>query len=321
MHNELPPDVVAFGDAVRDRLNGLGGVRFALLAENDDARRQQAAVALSEVGAWDVDPRAGAEDLLAAAQLCRITGAVALPYPVVEQLLAVDGARLALVDPARPWIDHGDLPGEWVGVDVDGCTYRVLPGSRIRSRLGPFVTRATVEKSALSLSPDDVARHLVLGAWRLLGGLEAALELTSSHLVVREQFGKPLAKFQAVQFMVADAAVALAGLEELAKYTAWRLVTAGSLASRVDAVALRLHADDVGREVLHTCHQMLGAIGFCDEHDLSVLDRHLQPLLRLPASAEVLADRLVPAVADGDFDALFTPARGAPLPTSVAGSR
>ena len=318
MHNELPDDVVAFGDAVRERLNGLGGVRFALLAEGDDAHRQQAAVALSEVGAWDVDPRGGAEDLLAAAQLCRITGAVALPYPTVEQLLAVDGAKLALIDPLRPWIDHGDLPGEWVGADLDGCTYRVLPGRRIRSRLGPFVTRATVEPSALPLSPDDVARHLVLGAWRLLGGLETALTLTSSHLVVREQFGKPLANFQAVQFMVADAAVALAGLEELAKYTAWRLLTAESRAGWVDAVALRLHADDVGREVLHTCHQLLGAIGFCDEHDLSVLDRHLQPLLRLPASAEVLADRLVPAVSDGDLDALFTGAHGTPLPTSAA---
>ena len=64
---------------------------------------------------------------------------------------------------------------------------------------------------------------------------------------------------------------------------------------------------------------MLGAIGFCDEHDLSVLDRHLQPLLRLPASAEVLADRLVPAVSDGDFDALFTTAPEAPPRTSLTG--
>src|SRR4051794_23069979 len=208
MRTELPSDVVAFGAAARDRFKAMGGVDFALRAETDDDARRTAGEALSELGAWDIDPRADGDDLIAAAQLCRITGAVALPYPVVEQLLAVDGARLALVDPLRPWIDHGDLPGEWLGVDLDGCTYRVLPGSRIRSRLGPFVTRATVEKSALPLSPDDVARHLVLGAWRLLGGLEAALELTSSHLVVREQFGKPLAKFQAVQFMVADAAVA-----------------------------------------------------------------------------------------------------------------
>src|SRR5256885_13260347 len=62
-------------------------------------------------------------------------------------------------------------------------------------------------------------------------------------------------------------AVALTGLAELAKYTAWRIATAERPATCVDAVALRLHADDVAREVLHTCHQLLGAIGFCDEQD------------------------------------------------------
>jgi hypothetical protein len=62
----------------------------------------------------------------------------------------------------------------------------------------------------------------------------------------------------------------------------------------------------VAREVLRTCHQLLGALGFCDEHDVSVLDRHLQPLLRLPYAAEALADRLVPAVSRGELESLFT---------------
>ena len=308
MHNTLPDDVLAFGDAVRARLQALGGVQFALAAEADDERRADAADALAELGAWDVDPRAGAHELLAAAQLCRMTGAVVLPYPVVEQLLAVDGARLALVDPRRPWIDHGDLVGEWVGADLDGRAHRLVPGRRKQSRLGPFATRATLDHPMPSVPSDDVARHLVLGAWRLVGGLESALALASAHVVVRKQFGKPLAEFQAVRFTVADVAVALRGLEELAKYTTWRLGTAGERAGSADAVALRLHADEVGTAVLHACHQMLGATGFCDEHDLSVLDRHLQPLLRLPASAESLAERLVVAVSDGDFDSLFAPA-------------
>lgn len=309
MNNVLPDDVVAFGDAARERLAALGGVQFALRAETDDDGRRQAVDALAELGAWDVDPRAGADDLLAAAQLCRVSGMVALPYPIVDQLLAVDGARMALIDPRRPYVDHGDLPGDWIGADLDGDARRLLPGPRTTaSKLGPFVSRVTVDRPVPPVSTDAVARHLVLGAWRILGGLEAALSLTSSHVVVRTQFGKPLAEFQAVRFTVADAAVAVRGLEELAKYTAWRLGTTNNRARFADAIALRLHADDVARDVLHHCHQMLGAIGFCDEHDVSVLDRHLQPLLRLPCSAEVLADRLVGAVAAGDFESLFTAA-------------
>jgi hypothetical protein len=60
--------------------------------------------------------------------------------------------------------------------------------------------------------------------------------------------------------------------------------------------------------VLRCCHQLFGAIGFCDEHDVSVLDRHMQPLMRLPCSAESLADRLVPAVAAGELESLFVSA-------------
>jgi hypothetical protein len=51
---------------------------------------------------------------------------------------------------------------------------------------------------------------------------------------------------------------------------------------------------------------MLGAVGFCDEHDVSVIDRHLQPLLRDPCSGESLALRLVPAVRSGEFETLYS---------------
>jgi alkylation response protein AidB-like acyl-CoA dehydrogenase len=148
----------------------------------------------------------------------------------------------------------------------------------------------------------------VLGSWRILGGLDTALRLAAEHVKARKQFGQALSEFQAVRFAVADAVVAHRGLDELAKFTTWRLDTAPPQARRADAVALRLHADEVAVETLRCCHQLFGAIGFCDEHDLSVLDRHMQPLLRLPDSAEALAYRLVAAVSAGEMESLFTSA-------------
>lgn len=306
MHTELPGDVLAFGVAARDRFDALGGVELALRAETDPSARAQAADALAELGAWDVDARSGADELLAAAVLCRAAGAVVLPHPVVEQLLAVDGARLALVDPVKPWIDHGDLAGSWVAADLDGNAWTVTTESRRAAKLGPFVTRAILGKAADRVDIDDVARHLVLGSWRLLGGLDAALSLAAAHVKVRKQFGQTLAEFQSVRFALADAVVAHRGLEELAKFTTWRIGVAAPAARHADAVALRLHADEVAVDVLRCCHQLFGAIGFCDEHDVSVLDRHMQSLLRLPHSAEALADRLVPAVSAGELESLFT---------------
>lgn len=308
MHTELPADVVAFGEAARARFAALGGVELALRAETEPGARLSAAEALAELGAWDVDVRAGADELLAAAELCRAAGAVVLPYPLVEQLLAVDGSRLALVDPARPWLDHGDLDDQWLAADLDGDAWRVAIEPRRAAKLGPFVTRVRLGEAAPAVSPDDVARHLLLGSWRILGGLDAALHMASEHVKVRKQFGQALAEFQAVRFAVADAVVAHRGLEELAKFTTWRLGAAAPEARRADAVALRLHADEVAVDVLRCCHQLFGAIGFCDEHDVSVLDRHMQPLLRLPHSAEALADRLIPAVSAGELESLFTTA-------------
>lgn len=306
MRTELPEEVLAFGAAARARLLALGGVRFALQAETDDDCRARAGEALTQLGAWDVDPRAGVQELLAAAELCRAAGSVALPYPLVEQLLSVEGARLALVDAGRPRIDHGDLDGSWRAVDLDGCQFTAAPGARTVSRLGPFVVPADLVAAGGPLPADDVAIHLVLGAWRVLGGLETALGLVTDHVRVRTQFGRPLADFQAVSFALADAVVAVRGLSELGKYTLWRTGTAGPEARSADAVVLRLHAVEVARDVLRTCHQLLGAVGFCDEHGVSVLDRHLQALLRLPCSAEVLVERLLPAVATGAFESLFS---------------
>jgi hypothetical protein len=308
MHTQPSSDIVAFGAAARDRFAALGGVDFALRAETDDGLREVAAAALAELGAWDVDPRAGDDDLLAAAELCRAAGAVVLPYPVAEQLLSVDDRRLALVDPTRPWIDHGDIDDGWFAADLDGNAWMVNTNARRPSKLGPFITGADLVDGVDALPLDDVARHLVLGAWRILGGIDAALALASAHVQVRKQFGQALSEFQAVRFAVADAVVAHRGLEELARFTTWRLGTTSPAARHTDAVALRLHADEVAVRVLRCCHQMFGAIGFCDEHDVSVIDRHMQSLLRLPYSAEGLADRLVSAVSAGQLESLFTSA-------------
>ncbi|MBV9485492.1 MAG: hypothetical protein JO246_05495 [Frankiaceae bacterium] len=307
MNTDLPPDVVAFADSARHSLTRLGGVDLALRTEVDRDLREPVSRALASIGAFELDVRGDLDELLAGAQLCRIAGAVALAWPVVDELLSVDGARLALINPAAPRVDHGDLGGEWVGADLDGEAHSLEFGEpRSRAKLGPFLMPASLGPARPPVAADDVARHLVLGSWRVLGSLEAALDQVVEHVGARKQFGQALAEFQAVRFAIADASVAVRGLEELAKFTTWRLVTASAAHHSADACALRLHAVDTAVAVLRTCHQMLGAIGFCDEHDVSVLDRHLQPLLRLPVSAESLALRLVPTVEAHEFETLFS---------------
>lgn len=306
MKTDLPQDISDFAAVAGKRLTRLGGPPAALRAEKDDTIRDAARTALNDVGAFDLDVRSAPDDLLAAAVLCQAAGATVLPYPLVEELLAIDGARLTLVNPKAPRIDHGDLAGDWVAADVDGNRYRPQPGSRTGAKLGPFLVPATLSAPEGSVPAVDVNLHLVLGSWRILGAVQQSLRVVTEHVRARVQFGKPLADFQAVRFAVADAAVAVRGLHELAKFTICRPESLAAQIHSADALILRLRAADAARQVMRTSHQLLGALGFCDESDVSVLDRHTQPLIRLPLGTEELALRLIPCVSDGSFETLFS---------------
>jgi len=303
---DLPQDISDFAAVATKRLTRLGGPPAALRAETDDELRTAARAALAEVGAFELDVRSSAEDALAAAVLCEAAGATALPYPLVEELLAIDGARLTLVNPDAPRIDHGDLPGPWIAADLDGNRYQPQPASRTNAKLGPFLVPATLGPPDGTVPAADVNLHLVLGSWRILGAVQQSLRIVGDHVRARIQFGKPLADFQAVRFAVADAAVGVRGLHELAKFTIARPESLSPQIRSADALVLRLKAAETARQVLRTSHQLLGALGFCDESDVSVLDRHTQPLIRLPLGAEGLALRLVPGVADGSLETLFS---------------
>jgi hypothetical protein len=303
---ELPQDISDFAAVAAKRFARLGGPPAALRAEIDDGVRGAARTALTEIGAFELDVRSAPDDLLAAAVLCQAAGAAALPYPLVEELLAIDGARLALVNPDAPRIDHGDLPGHWVAADLDGNRHHPQPATRTNAKLGPFLVPVTLSAPEGTVPAADVNLHLVLGSWRILGAMRQSLHIVTGHVRARIQFGKPLADFQAVRFAVADASVAVRGLYELAKYTICRPESLPIHVHSADALVLRYKAADTARQVLRTSHQLLGALGFCDESDISVLDRHTQPLIRLPLSAEALALRLVPDVRDGHLETLFS---------------
>jgi hypothetical protein len=308
----LPEEALAFQAAATKAFAALGGVDAARRAEDEPAHRgREVAGALAAVGADELDPRADADSLAAAAALCEAAGRVALPYPVAARLLAdPDGRPFAVVPDGVARVDHGDLFPEWVVAPLDGDARLGQPaGAPLGTRLGPFVTDlddvgAARERATLGGSDADVALHVTLTAASILGTCDRAVEVTVEHVNGRIQFGKPIAAFQAVQFQLADAAVAVAGLRELLHFTLWRL-TAAPEGALTDALALRVHAVDVARQVLRTCQQLHGAAGVCDEYDVSVLTRMVQPALRLPWSAERTAAELSAAIQRDGFDGLF----------------
>lgn len=303
MRPHLSDDAQRFGEVATRAFAQAGGVDLARRAEADpQVRRDEVAPLLERLGIAEVDARADGATAEAAAALCRSAGRVVLPYPVVPAVLG----RLALT--ARPGadatVDHGDLFGEWRLASLDGTVVAgSSDGERLGTRLGPFVGAVAAEGPARASSA-EITLHLALTGFVIVGALTAAVELATAHVVDRVQFDRPLSSFQAVQFQLADAHVAVASVDELVQYSLWRCLVSPD-AALPDALGARLGALDAARTVLRTCQQLHGAAGVCDEYDVSVIARHLQPALRLPFGAETTATHLVDAVAAHGFDGLF----------------
>ncbi|MBE1535534.1 acyl-CoA dehydrogenase family protein [Actinomadura algeriensis] len=115
------------------------------------------------------------------------------------------------------------------------------------------------------------AARRALGWW-LTGTGRAMLRLAREHALDRTQFGRPIASFQAVRHRLAETLVALDGAEAA--------LAAPHDPSDADLAAL-LGKAAAGRAALTAarhCQQVLGGIGFTEEHELH---RHVRRALVL----------------------------------------
>ncbi|MCG5431089.1 acyl-CoA dehydrogenase [Mycobacterium sp. MYCO198283] len=299
MNLELADEAREFGRQALRAFESAGGDELVLQAEAKPQQRESlVGPVLAGLGAWELEPRADIDSLEAAAALCRSAGYWALPYPVAQRLarpadLDVDGLVVVAEVAARAPL--AGLAGlRWAAVTLDGRRSAV---TAVTDPGAAFV--GTLERTGLDeAGAADVALALTLPCWTLLGMLDRAIELTVTHVQLRQQFGQPLAKFQGVQFQLTDAEVERSGADILAKYALWS-VGSGRPEALDDALALRMTVLEAAEVVFRVCHQLHGAVGFCDETTLSWLSRHSQPLRRLPFGVSATRYRLTRRVGDG----------------------
>lgn len=301
---DLSDDAKEYGRQALRAFEAAGGDQLVQQAEAKPAIRESlAGPVLAGLGAWELDPRDDSDGLEAAAALCRSAGYWAVPYPVAERLAAptdLDADGLIVVAGTRPSGALAGLESRWAAVTLDGIRSAV---SGIGDTRPGFITEVTL--SAIDdAGADDVALGLVLPCWTLLGMLDRAIELTVSHVSLRKQFGQTLSSFQGVQFQLTDAEVERSGLDILAKYALWSFGT-GQPDALNDALALRMSAIEAAEVAFRVCHQLHGAVGFCDETTLSWLSRYSQPLRRLPLGLSATRDELTRRVGGSGLTGLF----------------
>jgi len=132
---------------------------------------------------------------------------------------------------------------------------------------------------------EDLYRLAVAGACALGdGALAGALALTGGYIGSREQFGKPIATFQAAAAQVADLYIAARTLHLATLAACWRLAEGLAASSDVDVAAYWFaeHAP----AALRTCHHLHGGIGLDVAYPLHRYSSLVKDLVRAIGGAE-----------------------------------
>lgn len=130
---------------------------------------------------------------------------------------------------------------------------------------------------AALIAPDG--SHAAATVSLMAGAMGQALALSVDHVNTRQQFGRPLGKFQAVQQSLAVMACEVRAVEAAAAALAARLdaVELDPAAADFEIAASKLRANRAVGVVTAIAHQVHGAIGFTAEYELN---RVTIPLMR-----------------------------------------
>jgi acyl-CoA dehydrogenase len=240
-----------------------------------------------------------------AAALIRAAGYHAAPAPLADTLLAasvlagsgipVPAGPLALAV-ARPNVAYVAIPYAGAArhvvvvssdrtalVDVSAFTeakrggnYAAEPSLTIgRPELANLANWASVSEPRSDL--DLVFAHAALArAGALAGALQRALELCVQYTNEREQFGKPIGKFQILQHYLSEIAGEASATGGAVDNAVDILVTSSDRDDQLAVcAAAKAYAGRAVTTVTRLAHQIHGAIGYTDEHRLQYTTRRL----------------------------------------------
>ena len=105
-----------------------------------------------------------------------------------------------------------------------------------------------------------------------VGTAQQALNQSLQYMQEREQFGKPLAAFQALQFKLADMATELVAARQMVRLAAFKLDQMDPEATAYCAMTKRF-ATDIGFQVCNEALQLHGGYGYIQEYPL---ERHVR---------------------------------------------
>jgi len=191
----------------------------------------------------------------------------------------------------EPGDRHGNLTFVLVPTRASGVTMQPIEHANLRytHSMDVYLDDVRLPESAIVGGPEKWNKGWEALAGRALdvekieitavayGIARAALEEAWKYAGERVQFGKPIAKHQAIAHKLVTARTKLAACRHMLYHAAW-LASEGKPCSAETAMA-KLFVADTGIEIALASQQVIGAYGLSDAHDI---ERNVRDLLGMP---------------------------------------
>lgn len=154
-------------------------------------------------------------------------------------------------------------------VKTAGAGRRTAAGDRLVALDG----EATGERIGDAALADRLERFAALvNAARIVGASQAMLAYAVNYVSEREQFGRPIGSFQAIQHKLADAVIDVDGSRFITYKAAWSLQEGEPDADLMISMA-KAWTSDASRRVVAHGQQIHGGIGFTKEYKIQLYFR------------------------------------------------
>jgi alkylation response protein AidB-like acyl-CoA dehydrogenase len=154
---------------------------------------------------------------------------------------------------------------------------------------------------SLGIAPQSVQNAIDIATVALcaemVGGMQWILETTVQYAKTRQQFGRPIGSFQAVQHQCADMVLMTESARSATYYAAWALAERDPNA-RLSVSIAKAYCSDAYREVANRGVQIHGGIGFTWEHDLQLYYKRAKSSETLFGDAAFHRERIATLIVD-----------------------
>jgi alkylation response protein AidB-like acyl-CoA dehydrogenase len=101
---------------------------------------------------------------------------------------------------------------------------------------------------------------------QMVGGAQKTLDMSVEYAKERVQFGRPIGSFQAIQHYCANMVTDVDGSKYITYEAAWKV--SEGLPATMEVSMAKAWVSEAYRRVTLLGHQIHGAIGFCEDHDM-----------------------------------------------------